>query len=198
MFKPYVRDIIEMIPEGSRVLDLGCGHGELLHTLKLTKKVRAVGMDILEDNVVASIAQGISTVQGDMDEGLSAFPDKSFDYVIMSQTLQVVKKPADVLQEIVRVGERAIVSVPNFGHWWLRAQIFFRGRMPKNRTLGYEWHNTPNIHLASIKDVEVLCEDLGIDVLEKNLYRSSGSQMGLEGFLVGNILAETGVLLIQK
>jgi methionine biosynthesis protein MetW len=198
MFKRYVQDIMEMIPEGSRILDLGCGRGELLHTLKVTKDVQSVGMDISQENVVASIAQGISTIQGDIDAGLPAFPDKSFDYVILSQTLQVVRKPAKVLQEMVRVGQKAIVSVPNFGHWSLRAQILFKGRMPKNRTLGYEWYDTPNIHLASMKDVQILCEEQKIQVLERKLYRSSGKPVCPISLALGNLMAETAVFVIQK
>ncbi len=196
MFKAYQKDIVDLVPEGSRVLDLGCGEGNLLYTLKKFKNIQAVGVDICQDNVTRSVVKGIATIQGDIDVGLAFYADQSFNVVILSQTLQVVRRPIDVLKEMVRVGQTAIVSVPNFGHWPLRVQIFFKGHMPKNKTLGYEWYDTPNIHLASMKDVQDVFAMNQIKVLERRLYASSGRKLRC-GWR-GNLFAETALFVIQR
>ncbi|OED37237.1 methionine biosynthesis protein MetW [PVC group bacterium (ex Bugula neritina AB1)] len=196
MSKLYQKDIISLVPDNSRVLDLGCAKGDLLYNLKKFKHIHAVGVDISTENVCQSISKGISTIQGNIDEGLSFYDDKSFDVVILSQTLQVVRNPLKLLQELLRIGKMAIIIVPNFGHWRLRSQIFFKGRMPKNKTLQYEWYNTPNIHLASIKDFEDLFAKNDINILEKKLYLSNGSP--LKWHWAGNLLSEIALFVIKK
>lgn len=158
-------EIANLVEPGSSVLDLGCGSGELLELLVATRGARGRGVEIEEELIGACLRKGISVFQGDLDEGLKEYATGSYDYVILNETLQALRSPVQLLQEMVRVGRRAIVNFPNFGYFINRAQIFFRGRMPVNRELPYEWHNTPNIHFCTRRDFVELCAQLGVRVL---------------------------------
>ena len=153
--------ILNAIPERSRVLDLGCGNGALLQRLQNEKRVTGYGVEISEENVSQCIERGVYCHQSDVDEGLSDYKDNSFDFVVINQTLQSTKRPDFVLQEILRICKNTIVSFPNFGYYLTRLQLLFRGTMPKSRLLPYEWYESPNIHLLTIKDFNFLCRRKG-------------------------------------
>lgn len=152
--------IVNLVHENSRVLDIGCGDGELLCRLVSNKNVQGVGLELSQGSVVSCIRRGIPVIQADIDRGLSALPDQSFDYVILSMTLQVIKKPDLVLREMLRVGKKCIVSFPNFAHWRVRWMTVFQGRAPVTRNLPYRWYETPNRHVLTIDDFRKLCEEL--------------------------------------
>jgi len=168
--------ITELIEEGSSVLDLGCGDGELLYRLKKQKKVSGRGVEIEERMIMECISKGISVFQGNLDEGLKDYGTNSYDYVILNQTLQVTHKPVLVLKEMLRVGRKAIISFPNFGQLKLRFQLLFKGRMPVTKDLPYQWYNTPNIHLCTRKDFLVLCRENNISII-KEIDIKEGSQI---------------------
>ena len=144
----------EMVEEGASVLDLGCGEGELLGWLAERRNIKARGVEISPEKVRKCVARGLSVYQGDIDQGLADYPEQCFDYIILSQTLQETHRPLNVLREMVRVGRRAIVAFPNFGHWSVRTSLLRTGRAPKADHLPYEWHNTPNIHFLTVLDFE--------------------------------------------
>jgi homoserine O-acetyltransferase/O-succinyltransferase len=152
--------IVNLVEENSRVLDIGCGDGELLARLVSTKNVQGAGLELSQGSVVSCIRRGIPVIQADIGRGLKALPDQSFDYVILSMTLQVIKKPDLALKEMLRVGKKCIVSFPNFAHWRVRFMTFFEGRAPVTRNLPYAWYQTPNRHVLSIDDFRLLCNDL--------------------------------------
>ena len=168
--------IIRLVPHGVRVLDVGCGDGQLLAALRARKGVDARGVEISRDNVAAAMARGLSVIQGDADSDLHDYPTGAFDLVILSQTLQAMRQPAHVLDELLRIGRSAIVSFPNFGHWRVRAALGWGGRMPKTKALPVEWYETSNIHLCTIKDFEDLVAARGINV-EQRLFLSDHRQV---------------------
>ncbi len=165
--KHVFQEIAQLIPEGSRVLDLGCADGDLLEFLSRTKQVKGMGVDIDEKMVLQCIARGISVFQGNLDEGLRDYQTASYDYVILSRTLQVVHKPVLILKEMVRVGKHAIVTFPNFGYLPIRLQLLLKGQMPVTSSLPFQWYDTPNIHLCTKKDFRNLCRALGIPILKE-------------------------------
>src|SRR3989304_8764798 len=156
--------IMEWISEGSTVLDLGCGDGELLSRLIEEKNVRAQGIEVSDEAIHRCVARGLSVFQEDIDSGLAAYGDKSFDNVILNQTFQQVKKPDLVLREALRVGKKVIVGFPNFCYIMARVQIFFRGRVPVTPSLPYEWYDTPNLHFLSIADFKEYCKKRGLRI----------------------------------
>ena len=156
------------IPERSRVLDLGCGDGVLLAGLAATHGVKGYGIEIDPAHVLASVKNGVNVVQSDIEEGLAAFGDGAFDFVILSQTLQAMRDAERVLNEMLRVGREGIVTFPNFGYWRHRIDIL-RGRMPVSKTLPHDWWNTPNIHLCTVKDFEGLCAKVGAQILDERV-----------------------------
>ena len=163
--RPDYAIIADWIRPGSRVLDLGCGDGTLLGYLAREKQVAGYGIEIDDHHIPECIRAGINVIQMDLDEGLSEFDDDSFDYVVLSLTLQAMRFPDRILKEMMRVGAEGIVTFPNFGHWLARLQLGFGGRMPNTRALPSEWYDTPNIHLCTLQDFEALCRKLDIHVL---------------------------------
>ncbi|MBF0628113.1 MAG: methionine biosynthesis protein MetW [Magnetococcales bacterium] len=159
--------IADLVSEGARVLDLGCGDGLLLDHLIRRKHARGFGVEISHEGVHACIAHGLPVYQGDIDQGLSDHHDDSFDYVILSHTLQAVHRPEYVLKEMLRVGKKIIVSFPNFGYWRVRFGLLLSGRMPRTRMLPYRWYNTPYIHFCTILDFEDLCQELDIRIVRR-------------------------------
>ncbi len=158
--------IAQWVRPGSRVLDLGCGDGSLLRSLKRTRNVTGYGVDISDDNVLACVTNGVNVIQSDLEAGLSGFESGSFDYVILSQTLQAMKHTERLLREILRVGREGIVSFPNFGYWHARLQVL-GGTMPVSRDLPYQWYDTPNIHLFTIEDFEIFCRGHRLRILDR-------------------------------
>jgi homoserine O-acetyltransferase/O-succinyltransferase len=156
--------ISTLIREHSRVLDLGCGDGELLALLAAARGTSGLGVEIDLENLIGALGRGLDVFQGDIDEGLDMIPDQAYDYVVLSQTLQVVRRPREVLREMLRVAREGIVSFPNFAHWSNRAHLWLNGRMPKTSSLPFEWYDTPNIHLATLHDFMDLCRKEGIRV----------------------------------
>ena len=151
----------------SKVLDLGCGNGNILSELQKTKDVIGLGVEIEEKNIEECLLQNINVIEQNIDDGLINFSNDSFDVVILSQTIQVLKNPNNALEEITRIGETCIVTIPNFGHWRSRLSLLFNGRMPVTSPLPESWHATPNIHLCTLKDFEMLCSELLITIEER-------------------------------
>jgi homoserine O-acetyltransferase len=166
--------IVDLVEPGSRVLDIGCGTGALLCRLDREKHVVGMGLELSQDNVVSAIGCGIPIVQADIDRGLGALPDQSFDYVLLSMTLQVIQKPDLALKEMLRVGRKCIISFPNFAHWKVRAKTVFGGRAPITRTLPYAWYQSPNRHVLSIKDFRTMCHDMGVRIEKEVALRPDG------------------------
>lgn len=194
-------DTIEVIKnwidKESQVLDLGCGDGNILSILTKELGVTALGVEINQENLNECINLGLNVIQQNIDEGLSNFSNKSFDVVIMSQTIQVLKEPKQALLEVTRIGKESIVTIPNFGHWATRLNLLLSGRMPVTGALPNNWYDTENIHLCTIKDFEVLCSECGIDILEKRFFNGSGKEKGLTQ-IVPNAFAATAIYKISK
>jgi len=189
--------MLQVIPDEARVLDLGCGDGELLSALKKLRQIKGYGIEIEFNNVLTCIQKGLSIYQGNLDEGLSGIPDQSYDFVILSQTLQEVLKPQLVIEEMLRVGKKAIVTFPNFGHWRLRSHLLFSGKTPKTNTLPYYWYNTPNIRFLTIKDFISFCKTHEINIVENiPLYENTWAHFIPRIF--ANLFAEKGMFVIEK
>ena len=188
-----------MVEAGSRVLDVGCGDGELLSLLTESKGVDARGMEISQKGVNDCVARGLSVVQGDADVDLADYPDDGFDYVILSQTLQATRNPRLVLEQMMRIGNRAIVSFPNFGHWRVRWQIAVRGRMPLTQNLSYAWYETPNIHLCSIRDFVHLVEVIDARIVKAVAMDRKGAPMRVNApWWAWNLFGEQAVFLLER
>jgi methionine biosynthesis protein MetW len=188
-----------MVEAGSRVLDVGCGDGELLSLLTDTKRVDARGMEISQKGVNDCVARGLSVVQGDADVDLADYPDDGFDYVILSQTLQATRNPRLVLEQMMRIGKRAIVSFPNFGHWRIRWQIAVRGRMPITENLSYAWYETPNIHFCSIRDFVNLVELIDARIVKAVAMDRNGAQMRVNApWWAWNLFGEQAVFVLER
>ena len=188
--------ILDLIPAGTKVLDLGCGDGSLLVKLVRQKGVTGRGIEISEEGVRACIAKGLTVLQGDIDQGLRDYPDGSFDYVVLNQTLQAVKKPDVVLSEMLRVGKKGIVGFPNFAYWKMRAYLFTFGRMPKTEFLPFEWYDTPNIHFCSVLDFTEYCAKNGVTI-EKTVYLSTDRGGRVLRGVRPNLFAENAVFLLS-
>ncbi|MDD5699397.1 MAG: methionine biosynthesis protein MetW [Victivallaceae bacterium] len=166
-FRPDLLVINELIPPDCRVLDLGCGNGVFLKLLKQGKNVHGLGIELAQEKIIESIATGIPVVHGDLNHQLDFADDYSFDYVVVSNTLQEVQRPDLLLREVVRVGKKAVISFINFGYVPARLQVFLKGTMPETKNLPHHWYNTPNIHLATIRDFRTLCQLLEIRIIKE-------------------------------
>lgn len=185
--------IVEVVEPGSRVLDLGCGRGTLLKLLVDRKDVRGTGIEISEEKVYDAVGKGLSVYHGDIDEGLSYYPDGMFDYVIIGQTLQQARETEYVLQESLRVGRNVVVSLPNFANWRARAQLLLTGRAPVTKALPYEWYNTPNIRSLSLKDFRVFAREQGCRVVRS---QALGRRRPVPFW--PNLLSEHGVFVLTR
>jgi methionine biosynthesis protein MetW len=194
-----LRVIAGMIRPQSRVLDIGCGDGTLLHHLVYDKGVDGRGIELSSEGVNVCVSAGLSVIQGDAETDLFDYPDAAFDYVVLSQTLQAVHAPRTVLEQLLRIGRRAIVSVPNFAHWRLRLYLLVRGRMPVSASLPFEWYDTPNIHLCTIKDFVALCRAMHIAIEGSVCLNHGGLPHRLgRGMLLANLLGEQAVFLLRR
>jgi methionine biosynthesis protein MetW len=182
-----------IVAPGAKVLDLGCGDGELLAWLAVHKQVDARGVEISNAKVQRAIASGVSVYQGDIEEAVTDLPDKAFDYVILSQTLQETRSPLKVLREMLRVGSRAIVAFPNFGHWRVRLSHLWSGRAPKTKLFPHDWYDSPNIHFLTVHDFESLARSEGWTI-ERRIFLHGQREIRM----LPNLLAEVAVFLITK
>ena len=186
--------IVSWVPEGGKALDLGCGDGELLHRLQAEKRVEGLGVDIDPANIIAAVGKGLCVVQQDMEDGLQNFEGSRFDAVIIAYSLQVLERPHAVLERIASIGNEAIVTFPNFGHWRSRLSLLLGGRMPQTKALPYSWFDSPNIHFCTVADFEALCKDLNVAVVERRM--SSG--VGLLAELWPNLFAKSASYRITR
>lgn len=191
--RPDLAAVAAAVPEGARVLDIGCGDGQLLAWLRDTKGVEGRGIELDAGDVAAAVGRGLAVVQGDADTDLADYPDDAFDVVILSNTLQAMQRPAEVLAQLVRIGRSAVVSFPNFGHWRVRLSLALGGRMPVTRSLPVSWHETPNIHFCTIADFEALAEQMRLTVKSRTALASGQPVM-----LSPNLLADTGVFVLSR
>ncbi len=191
-----LRHIADMVAPNARVLDVGCGDGALLAWLGEHKQIDGRGIELSMEGVRAAVAQGLSVIQGDADTDLAAYPAQAFDCVILSQTLQATRDPKGVLEHMLRIGRRAIVSFPNFGYWRVRLHLLVRGRMPVTRNLAWQWYDTPNIHLCTIRDFTTLCASMGIEVESALALDEAGNVSRSLG--LANLLCEQAVFLLKR
>lgn len=191
--------VAEMVTPGSRVLDVGCGDGELLALLAETRNVDARGIELSREGVAGCVARGLSVIQGDADTDLADYPDDSFDYVILSQTIQATRHPKAVLEHLLRIGRHAIVSFPNFGHWRIRAELLVRGRMPVTEYLPDAWYETPNIHHCTIRDFVGLCRLVGARIERASALDAGGNPMRFSlPWWVWNLVGAQGIFLLRR
>lgn len=191
--------IAEMVAPGSRVLDVGCGDGALLQLLADTKAVDGRGVELSREKVNACVTRGLSVIQGDADQDLDDYPDQAFDFAILSLTIQATRQPKKVLENLLRIGRRAIVSFPNFGHWRIRADLLFTGRMPQTRNLPEPWYISPDSHLCTIRDFVDLCELVEADVDEAVAFNSAGRRLPIKRSLsLQNLLGEKAVFRLRS
>ena len=197
--KKEFKIISDLILKDSRVLDVGCGDGELMSFLykNITKDVR--GIEISKQNVQKCISKGLTVIEGDAEKDLFQFPNSSFDIVILGQTLQAFFNPEKVLNELLRVGKKAIVTIPNFGHWKVRLDLLFKGTMPVTKSLPHQWHNTPNLHMCTIKDFSDFCDNKKIKFI-KSLALNGEKLLNISKNNLGkrNLFSEIGIFLIEK
>jgi methionine biosynthesis protein MetW len=194
-----LQQVADLVPQKARVLDAGCGDGTLLAYLGTFKQVDGRGLELSMARVRAAVTQGLSVIQGNLETDLKDYPTSAFDYVILSQTLQATHRPQAVLEEMLRVGRRAIVSFPNFGHWRVRLSLLFRGRMPMTRTLADAWFDSPNIHLCTILDFVDLCRDMGVKIESGFALDGQGRRRGFS--VLGNranLFSEQAVFVLTR
>ena len=191
--------IANIITEGSKVLDVGCDDGTLMEILKISKNVNIRGIEISKKKVQVCISKGLTVLEGNAEYDLKQFPENSFDYVVLGQTLQAFVNPEIVIKELLRVGKKAIVTIPNFGHWRVRLNLLTKGTMPVTKTLPNDWYNTPNIHMCTIKDFVKFSKTINFKIykslalMNKNVSNINNSNLSFK-----NLFAELGIFLIEK
>tara|TARA_B110000967_G_C18823359_1_gene529954 strand:- start:392 stop:985 length:594 start_codon:yes stop_codon:yes gene_type:complete len=196
--KSEFKIIANLLPNNSRVLDVGCGDGTLMKFLYNEKNIDVRGLELNEENVEICISKGLSVIEGNAETELGQFPDKSFDFVILSQTLQAFYNPVTVLDHLLRIGKSSIVSIPNFGYWKVRASLLFFGKMPETKSIPYKWYNTPNLHMCTIKDFYELCENKKISM--KKIIGINNNKISLihnNNIKLKNLFSEVGIFLIS-
>ncbi|MCL2025734.1 MAG: methionine biosynthesis protein MetW [Leptospirales bacterium] len=189
--------VTELVSEGSSVLDLGCGDGALLALLHEKKNIKGYGVEISEEGLSLCLEKGLYCYQADIDEGLTDYRDNSFDFVILNQTLQSTKRPAFIIREILRIGRKAIVSFPNFAHHPVRRQLSWSGKMPKSNAIPYEWYDTPNIHMITIKDFERYCHSNGYSIEKRLHFKVNREGKSCKVAFAPNYFAEYGMFMLS-
>jgi methionine biosynthesis protein MetW len=193
------RLVAEMVGQGTRVLDVGCGDGDLLHHLAKAKNVDARGIELSREGVAACVTKGLAVIQGDADTDLFDYPDDCFDFVILSQTLQATRHPRVVLEQMLRIGRNAIVSFPNFGHWRIRWDLSIKGRMPVTDNLPDTWYNTPNIHFCTIRDFVSLADEVNARIVRADALDAAGRPVGVKmPWWFWNLMAEQGIFWLAR
>ena len=197
--KSEYKIIADIITENTRVLDVGCDDGSLMEFLKKEKNVDIRGIEISKKKVQTCISKGLTVIEGDAEFDLKQFPDKSFDYVVLGQTLQAFINPEIVIKELLRVGNKAIVTIPNFGHWKVRLNLLFQGTMPVTKSLPNEWYNTPNIHMCTIKDFFKFSKTMNFKIFKSfALMNKNVSTINSSNLSFKNLFCELGIFLIEK
>ena len=197
--KKEFKVITDLLPNNTRVLDIGCGDGSLMNLLVKEKNIEVRGLELEKQNVQECIYKGLPVIQGNAETELYQFPDQSFDYVVLSQTLQAFYNPDKVLKELLRIGKSVVISIPNFGYWKVRTSLLFFGKMPVTKTLPNKWYNTPNIHMCTIKDFFKFSETMNFKIfkslalLNKNVSTITSSNLSYK-----NLFCELGIFLIEK
>ena len=197
--KTEYKIISDIIDKSSRVLDVGCDDGTLMEYLKQNKDVDIRGIEISKEKVQTCISKGLTVLEGNAELDLKQFPNKSFDYVVLGQTLQAFVNPEIVIKELLRVGKKAIVTIPNFGHWKVRLNLLFKGTMPVTKTLPNEWYNTPNIHMCTIKDFFKFSKTIDFKIFKSlALINNKVSNINSTNLFTKNLFSELGIFLIEK
>lgn len=191
--------IAGLVAPGARVLDVGCGDGSLLSLLQKHRDVDGRGIELSQQGVNLCLAKGLSVIQGDADRDLTFYPSQGFDYVVLSQTLQAMRRPREVLEEMLRIGRHAVVSFPNFGHWRVRLELMTKGRMPVTRDMPFSWYDTPNIHFCTIRDFLGLCDEVGARVDEAVALNASGGRIAFTlPYAAWNMFGQQAVFLLTR
>ena len=197
--KPEFKIITNIVDENSRVLDVGCDDGTLMEFLKQNKNVDIRGIEISKEKVQTCISKGLTVIEGNAELDLKQFPNKSFDYVVLGQTLQAFVNPEIVIKELLRVGKKAIVTIPNFGHWKVRLSLLIKGTMPVTKTLPNEWYNTPNIHMCTIKDFFKFSKTIDFQIFKSlALINKNVSTINNSNLFTKNLFSELGIFLIKR
>ena len=195
--KKEFKVIADLLPNNTRVLDVGCGDGSLMNLLVKEKNIEVRGLELEKNNVQACIYKGLPVIQGNAETELFQFPNRSFDYVVLSQTLQAFYNPDQVLKELLRIGKSVIVSIPNFGYWKVRTSLLFFGKMPMTKTLPYSWHNTPNLHMCTIKDLFNYCDEQDIKIQKViGVNEDKISLIKKNNLEIKNFFSKLGIFLI--
>ena len=195
--KKEFKVIADLLPNNTKVLDVGCGDGSLMYLLQKEKNVEVRGLELNQENVQECIHKGLPVIQGNAETELHQFPDKSFDYVVLSQTLQAFYEPEKVLKNLLRIGKSVVISIPNFGYWKVRTKLLFFGKMPVTKTLPNTWYNTPNLHMCTIKDLFNFCDEKNINIKKAvGVNENKTSIINKSNLEIKNLFYKIGIFLI--